>query len=92
MSLSALDLRRDPHGSLKQIHHEELEDSNKERPSAFPEIMLKQTDSGIQQLHGAGERTQKQQRGRRLLVDGPNANKDRGIVRAAAYIANIKDA
>ncbi len=46
--LSALGLRRDPHGSVKQIHHEELEDGDKERPSAFPKIMLKQTDSGIQ--------------------------------------------
>jgi hypothetical protein len=61
--ISALGLRRDPHGSVKQIHHEELEDGDKERPSAFPKIMLKQTDSGIQQLHGAGERTQDQQRG-----------------------------
>ena len=69
--LSALGLRRDPHGSVKQIHHEELEDGDKERPSAFPKIMLKQTDSGIQQLHGAGERTQDQQRRRRLLVDRP---------------------
>src|ERR1700730_9512006 len=59
--LSALGLIRDPHGSVKQIHHEELEDGDKERPSAFPKIMLKQTDSGIQQLHGAGERTQDQQ-------------------------------
>jgi len=31
--LSALGLRRDPHGSVKQIHHEELEDGDKERPS-----------------------------------------------------------
>ena len=29
--LSALGLRRDPHGSVKQIHHEELEDGEKER-------------------------------------------------------------
>ena len=64
-----LGLRRDPHGSVKPIHHEELEDGDKERPSAFPKIMLKQTDSSIQQLHGAGERTQEQQRRRRLLVD-----------------------
>jgi hypothetical protein len=35
-----------------------LEDNDQERPSAFPQIMLKQTDSGIQQLDGAGERTQ----------------------------------
>src|SRR5712671_5623519 len=69
--LSARSLRRDPHGSVKQIHHEELEDGEKERPSAFPKIMLKQTDSGIQQLHGTGERTQDQQRRRRLLVDRP---------------------
>jgi hypothetical protein len=55
--LSALGLRRDPHRSVKQKHHEELEDGDKERPSAFPKIMRKQTDSGIQQLHGAGERT-----------------------------------
>jgi hypothetical protein len=46
-------LRRALHGSVKPIHHEELEDGEKERPSAFPKIMLKQTDSGIQQLHGA---------------------------------------
>ena len=70
-ALPALGLRRDPHGSVKQIHHAELEDGDKERPSAFPKIMLKQTDSGIQQLHGAGERTQDQQRRRGLLVDRP---------------------
>src|SRR5580700_2977938 len=45
LRLSALGLRRDPHGSVKQIHHEELEDGEKERPSEFPKIMLKQTDS-----------------------------------------------
>src|SRR5271163_2973867 len=73
LRLSALGLRRDPHGSVKQIHHEKLEDGDKERPSAFPQIMLKQTDSGIQQLHGAGERTQKHQRRRRLLVDRPQS-------------------
>ena len=56
--LFALGLRRDPHGSVKQIHHEELEDGDKERPIAFPNIMLKETDPGIQQLHGAGQRTQ----------------------------------
>jgi hypothetical protein len=33
--LSKLGLRRDPHGSVKQIHHEELEDAEKERPNAF---------------------------------------------------------
>ena len=42
---------RDPHGSVKQMHHEELEDGDKERPIAFPKIMLKQTDSGIQHPH-----------------------------------------
>jgi hypothetical protein len=52
---------------VKQIHREELEDGDKERPSAFPKIMLKQADSGILQLHGAGKRTQDQQRRRRLL-------------------------
>ena len=46
--LSAPGLRRDPHGCVKQIHHEELEDGEKERPSPFPKIMLKQTDSDIQ--------------------------------------------
>jgi hypothetical protein len=48
--------RRDPHGSVKQVHHKELKDGEKERPSAFPKIMLKQTDSGIQQLAPARER------------------------------------
>jgi hypothetical protein len=66
MRLSARGLRRDPQGSVKQIHHEELKGGDKERPSAFPKIMLKQTDSGIQQLRGAGERTQDQRRRRRL--------------------------
>ena len=70
-SLSELGLGRDPHESVKQIHYEELEDGDKERPSASPKIMRKQTDSSIQQLHGAGERTQDQQRRRRLLVDRP---------------------
>ena len=46
--LSALGLRRDPHGYVEQIHHEELEDGEKERSSPFPKIMLKQTDSDIQ--------------------------------------------
>ena len=49
--------RRDPHGSVKQVHHEKLEGGDEEWPSAFSRIMLKQADSGIQQLHGAGERT-----------------------------------
>src|ERR1700722_9645595 len=87
-----LGLRRDPHGSVKQIHHQEMEEGDKERPSEFPKIMRKQTDSGIQQLHGAGERTQDQQRRRRLLVDRPQTNKARGILGAAAYIANSNDA
>ena len=43
-------MRRDPHGSVKQIHNEKLEDGDEERPSAFSKIMLKQTDSGIQQF------------------------------------------
>jgi hypothetical protein len=46
--LSPLGLRRDTHVSVKQIYHEELEDCYKERSSAFPKIMLKQADSGIQ--------------------------------------------
>jgi hypothetical protein len=46
--LSTPGLWRDPHGCVKQIHHEELEDGEKERPSPFPKIMLKQTDSDIQ--------------------------------------------
>ena len=71
MRLSTVGLRRDLHGSVKLIHHEELEDGDKERPSAFSKIMLKQTDSGIQQLHSASERTQDQQCRRRLLVDRP---------------------
>ena len=77
---------------MKQIHHEELEDGEKERPSAFPKIMLKQTDSGIQQLHGAGERTQDQQRRRRLLVDRPQYEQSQRNSGAAAYIANSNDA
>ena len=56
--LFALGLRRDPHGSVKQMHYEELEDGDQERPSVFPNIMLEQTYPGIQQLHGAGQRTQ----------------------------------
>ena len=48
LRLSALGLGCDPRGSVKQIHHEELEDGEKERPSAFPKIMLKQADSRIQ--------------------------------------------
>jgi hypothetical protein len=54
---------------VKQIHDEELKDGEKERPSAFPQIMLKQTDSGIQQLDAARERAQDQQRRRRSFVD-----------------------
>src|SRR5579864_776035 len=83
-SLFALGLRRYPHGSVKQIHHEELEDGDKEWPSAFPKIMLKQTDSGIQQLHGAGERTQDQQRRRSPLVDRPQREEDDASVGTAA--------
>src|SRR5258708_4047157 len=52
----ALGLRRDSHGSVKQVHHKELKDGEKERPSEFPQIMLKQTYSGIQQLAPARER------------------------------------
>ena len=48
LRLSALGLRRDPHRCVKQVHYEELEDGEKERPSPFPKIMLKQTDSDIQ--------------------------------------------
>ena len=88
--LSALGLRRDPHGSVKQIHHEELEDGDKERPSAFSKIMLKQTDSGIQQLHGAGERTQDQQLRRRLLVDRPQCEQSqRNCARRRVLDADI---
>src|SRR5260370_29048975 len=36
LRLSALGLRRDPHGSVKQIYREELEDGDKERPAHFP--------------------------------------------------------
>jgi hypothetical protein len=31
----------DPHGYVKQIHHEKLEDGEEERPSPFPKITLK---------------------------------------------------
>src|ERR1700720_2580954 len=48
--------------------------------------------SGIQQLHGAGERTHGQQRRRRLLVDRPQCEQSQGILGAAAYIANSNDA
>jgi hypothetical protein len=89
---SALGLRRDPHGSVKQIDDEELEDGNKERPGAFPQIMLKQTDSDIQQLYAARERAQDQQRRRRSFVDCRHVSKASGIMRAAPYIANSNDA
>jgi hypothetical protein len=56
-----------------------LEDGNKERTSAFPQIMLKQTDSGIQQLHSAGERTQDQQRRRCPFVDRRQCKQGAGI-------------
>jgi hypothetical protein len=42
---------------VKQIHHEELEDGDKEWRSEFPKVILKQTDSGIQRLYAARERT-----------------------------------
>jgi hypothetical protein len=66
---SAFGLRRNPHGSIQPIHHEELEGGDKERPGAFPQITLIKTYSGVQQLHGACERTQDQQRRRRTFVD-----------------------
>ena len=53
---------------MKQIHHEELENGEKERPCKLPQIMLKQADSGIEQLHAARERAQDQQRRRRSFV------------------------
>ena len=34
-------------GSVKHVNREELEDRDKQRPSTFPEITLKQTDSGV---------------------------------------------
>ena len=49
------------HGTVKQIEHEELEDGDKERPSAFSEIMLNNRPICIEELHGAGERTEYQQ-------------------------------
>src|SRR5580698_1838135 len=52
-SLSALGLRGDPHGFVKQIHHKKLENGDKKRPGGFARIMLKQTDTGVQQLHRA---------------------------------------
>ena len=58
--LSALGLRGDPHGFVKQIHHRKLENGDKMRPGGFATIMLKQTDTGIQQLHRARERTEDQ--------------------------------
>lgn len=64
-------MRCDPHGFVKHIQHAELEDGEKERPGEFSKIMRKQTDSGIQELYGTGERTQHQQRRRRLLLDRP---------------------
>src|SRR5580698_6783888 len=58
--LSALGLRGDPHGFVKRIHHKKLENGDKKRSGGFATIMLKQTDSGIQQLHRARERTEEQ--------------------------------
>jgi hypothetical protein len=52
--LSVLVLRPDPLGSVEQIHREELDGGDKERPGTLPKIMLEQTDSGIKQLQGAG--------------------------------------
>jgi hypothetical protein len=52
MGLSALGLRRDPCGSVKQIDHEELEDGDKERPSAFPKIMLNAAVADIMKESG----------------------------------------
>src|SRR5712672_282493 len=54
--------------------------------------MLKQTDSGIQQLHGASERTQDQQRRRRLLVDRPQCEQSQRNCARRRYSANINDA
>jgi len=45
---------------VKQIDHNKLENGDKERPGGFPRVMRKQTDSGIQQLHPARERTEDQ--------------------------------
>src|SRR5579863_2214439 len=67
LSLSALFLGGDPHGFVKQIHDEELEDSDKEGPSAFPRIVLIQPQFRHPQLHGAGERAQKHRRRRRRV-------------------------
>jgi hypothetical protein len=79
--------------NVKQIHHEELEDGDKERPSAFSKIMLKQTDSGIQQLHGAGERTQDQQLRRRLLVDRPQCEQSqRNCARRPGLVTTSRQA
>src|SRR4029077_3280755 len=58
-------LRRDLHGSVKQIQHEDLDDADEERSSKFSGIMLKQADSRIQHLYAARERAQDQQRGHR---------------------------
>ncbi len=72
---------------MKHQHHEELEDGDKKRPGEFSKIVRKQTDSGIQELHGAGEGTQDQQRGRRLLVDRGQCEQSQRNSGAAAYIA-----
>ena len=78
---------------VKPIHDEELDDGDEQRPGAFPKVMLKQTDSGIEQLYGAGERTQNQQRRHWTACRSPtNANRARGILGAAAYIAKSSDA
>jgi hypothetical protein len=45
---------------VKQNERQKLEERNEERTRAFPQIVLEQTDSGIEQLHGASERTEDQ--------------------------------
>jgi hypothetical protein len=79
---------------VKQIHHEELKDSDNERPCAFPKIMLKQTYTGVQQLHGDGKRTQDQQRrlrGRRIpTIEKPLATTTLiAVTTKASWIAFI---
>jgi hypothetical protein len=51
---------RSAHAPVQQEHHGKLKSGNKEWPGEFPGIMLKQTDSRIQQLDDARERTQDQ--------------------------------
>jgi hypothetical protein len=40
---------------VKQNDRQELEEGNKERTRALPQIVLKQTNAGVQQLDGASE-------------------------------------